>query len=145
MYVRISYSWSGFNQPYSVHDISGWIKSVFFGWHRFYMVYLRYILLYRLSYRLPFSDIIISNVRISRVVPLLPIKTYTKEKITRYLLVIKKKKRKKERRELLKYQRYRISDIHCNSFKGKKKSTIRYHWYFVRVSFANEKNRERTW
>lgn len=44
MYIslHISYSWNGFNQLYRVCVISGWIKSVFFGWHRFYLVY-RYI------------------------------------------------------------------------------------------------------
>jgi len=60
MYVplHISCSWNGFNQLYCVCVIDGWIKSVFFGWHRFYLVYLQ-------CYNLPvpyfycFSDFII--------------------------------------------------------------------------------------
>lgn len=53
-YTRILQLKSGFNQSYSVHDTRGWIKSVFFGWHCFYIMYMFYTRLLHFLFDLPF-------------------------------------------------------------------------------------------
>lgn len=66
-YIYILQLKNGFNRFYYVCVIGGWIKSVFFGWHRFYLVYLRYIIYYyiRPSFLSDFIDRSYNIVRIT--------------------------------------------------------------------------------